>query len=901
MNLAENSERGILKKCAIIFLVWLAVDLPFLQADDLLFFCGGRMWGSSQLTKRLRASGCQVKLVDSPNLAGLGGVSLKVFPTDPEPEARDGITPEFAQLAKYKAVMFNAIPAEYLSKLLTEERVQLLRVYVRNGGKLLLNCNAPEQLGDLLPVTFTGQLILPDLQVNRPALPAFQLLPAQWKKFTRYRPATAKEGAIVHCFMIKPGAEEEAVPGIVSQACGDGEVWFYNGDWTMQPSIVTAFCHWAYNSAFINALVSEATGMPLDISKTIPTPPKPPKQEQLQELSYEFKELQNLLQEDGTACMSGNSVQFSNGMKLKLKEGGDVEVYYPSGTLSAALNLPAIQLSGTPQPLNEDTSEAIVKKYNLKNYAIPWKHTSAEIQDNKVILKYETEDARMRWEFLPATLHLDGRTYVGYGERVVIEELPILLESLVLSSRVPRGKIRRLTCYTSPRGYLEGEIGPGAIENSSTWQFFTSGQPFTYTAVADGIMVDFMDMPIPCYAQFRAREEGDEKMSRTLRLQAGRRKAPVELPLIWHLFTPGAEQGNNDYIAVYQYARQHLRKKCGIRSFPQMTEACFYLHGRSTEEHEAAAKAAAELNFKSVWLSLCPLPLEEIAGDRLASLMALVKKYGMACHPWTAGGYGHGDNQPVFANHPQWFIRDRSGKFYRYFKKHTVADFNHPEFRDWYLSLIDRSRERGMDRIYMDMGGQIASNVNYFPPEASANLDGLIKVFQGFSERNLPFSVEGMNPLAKDQALFAPERSLPMPGREFAFVGGCPLASIDAGVTPALYLDYFRLGMYNATINVNVDGYASDVERIPGERQALLRMGQINLLLNKAHEHVPIPFVRETPFGTAWAGENTGVLFFWHAVKKLQLQLPEGWEIADNASTENIPGGTLLLIQKAQR
>ena len=797
-------------------------------------------------------------------------------------------------------VMFNAIPAECLAEMLTEERVQKLRDYVRDGGHLLLDCNSPERLGDLLPVTFTGPEQRSPAIAERPRLDKFKALPEQWQQMTKYRPALAKDEAVVHCMLTKNNDFAWNSVGIASLAYGKGQVWFYNGEWVMHASDVRSFCHWAYCNAFMTALVSEAMGVELNVAKHIPSAKSYREPAALGEMSLQIAELKNSLEKRGTVSLTDESAQFSNGCAVRLKQDGDIEVHYPGVPTSVALNLPRPQLSDAPQALNGDNNEAIVKSYNLTNSKISWKRLSSAVEDNRLVVKYGAEGAKLTWEFLPVTVQLDGREYVGYGERVVMEELPILQESLVLSSRVPMGKLRRLTCYTNPRGYLEGEVRQGGILDSRIWQFFCSGQPFTYAAIPQGIMVDFVDTPIPCFAQFTARAEGDKRMNRSLRLLAGRKKAPVAFPIIWHLFTPGAENGNNDYIGVYQFVRQHLRDKCGIKSFPQLTQAAFYHHGRSDEELEQSAKAAAELNFKSVWLSLCPLPLESIPGNKLASVMQIVDKHGLIPHAWTAGGYGHGDNQPVFKQHPEWFIREQDGTFYKYFKLINVADFNVADFREWYLKLIDGAQANGMKRIYMDMGGQISSNVNYYPPEAGPNLDGLVRIFQSLSARGLPFSVEGMNPLAKDQALFRPEKSYPMEGKEFAYVGGCPLASVDDGISSALHMNYFCLAMYNASINIDVDGYVMNFERIPGELKAVQRIGELNRTINRANEHVPTPFVRETAFGTAWVGDDTGALFFYHPVKKLKLQLPPDWVLMGEEPLENIPAYSVRLLKRVK-
>jgi hypothetical protein len=154
-----------------------------------------------------------------------------------------------------------------------------------------------------------------------------------------------------------------------------------------------------------------------------------------------------------------------------------------------------------------------------------------------------------------------------------------------------------------------------------------------------------------------------------------------------------------------------------------------------------------------------------------------------------------------------------------------------------------------------------------------------------------------MNPLAKDQALFSPQKSYNLIGKEFAYVGGTPLASVDDGIVNALHLDYFRFAMYNASINIDVDGIANNFERIPGEFNAIRRIGELNKIINQANEFVPTPFVRETSFGTVWTGNKTAALFFFHPVKKLELKLPQDWSVVGNTPLENIPAFSVLFLK----
>ncbi len=891
-----------MKKIVTITLLLAAVLL--FGEEDLLFFCGGRLFGASRQSQLLTTAGCKVKLINSRNLAGFGGNIRKY--EDTEPEKKDGITPEFTRLNNYKAVMFTTLSRKDMEQILTPERIEKLRQYVKEGGILLLDAYTPPTLGDLLPVTYKSNVRNPMIPKNRgtvfaerPDFPEVKELPARWEKMTLYRIAFPKPGSVVHSSLYDASGNKISAC-VVSMKYGKGKVIFYNARWTYSTSTNPVnFTAWGYSAYCIRGLLSFALGKPLrnKLKKVPEYKTLPP----LNTVDYTFTELKNELRSVGNVQVSGRTAIFSNGLKISISENGSAEVWYPDMKKLIRLNAPILKTSGNPQSLNGDNNEAIVDKFDLQDYPVQWNKISCSAKDNLFSVLYVSDNVRMRWEFKPVEISIDGRKYIGYGDRIVMETLPIFLESVVFDSVLPNGKIRRNTCYTKPRGYLETVLTTeaGGIATSKTWQFFCSGQPFTYVYYPDeGIFAEMVDYPIPCYVSFTAQSK--DLLNHSIRLLAGRRKTPAELPFVWHIFSAGKENGNNDYIALYQFVRQYLRKVCGIKTFPQVTQASFYLHGRKKPDLERSAKVAADLNFKSVWLSYCPLQMVSIPGKMLADAMQIVKKYGLEPMPWTAGGYNHKDSNPVFKKHPDWFIRNKDGSIHRYFKILPVGDFNNPEFRNWFLELILKAKENGLERVYHDMGGEISNQVNYYPPTqpATANLDGLILLLQEYSKQNIPCSVEGMNPLTKDQALFNVDKSYPLAGKEFAYVGGTPLASVDNGQANALFFDYFRLLMFNATINIDVDGYRNNFERIPGELEAMKKISEYNKIFNVAHTFVPDAFVRESPFGTAWIGSKTGALFFEREVKHLKLKLPSGWKVMDNKKLDSIPAHSVIYLQK---
>lgn len=884
-----------MKKILFVTLVSVFV-LVSAGAEDLLFFCGGRLYGSGRMNRLLESGGCTTKFVDTRDLAGFGGSILKY--EDKEPEKKDGITPEFKRLNKYRAIFFCQLKITEMADIFTPERVNALTEYVKNGGTFFADINTPAALNALLPVTFKGNpRKASGIFVGRNTVGELKELPDKWQKFSPYRLAVPKKDAVVHAELFNAQGGRVA-PFIVTMKYGKGKVVFCNGAWS-NSSAPVSFTSWGYSQYFVRGLLSFVLERPLknDLKKVDwPVALSP-----LGKTDYPLAEFHAGVQKGGKLALKGNTAMLENGIKIKVLSDGGVEIFYPGVKTAFKWNAPVFKTSGNPQSLNGDNNEAIVQKYDLKEYKVEWKKIGFSVKDGLFAVNYSAPGIELAWEFIPVKMDLDGRNYIGYADRVNVKKLPIFLESVVFEALLPNGKIRRNTCYTSPRGYLETVLSPepGKISDSKTWQFFCSGQPFTYLYLPqNGIFAEMVDYPIPCYVQFKAESSG--QLFHSVRLLAGRRKTPAVLPWLLHFYSAGKEQGNNDYIALYQFARRYLRERCGIKTFPQVTQASYYLHGRKTADLDRSAKAAAELNFRSVWLTLCPLQMVEIGGKKLAEVMQSAKKQGLLTHPWTAGGYNHKDSCPLFKDHPDWFIRRKDGSFHRYFKILGVADFNNPHFRKWFLNQILAARKNGLDRVYHDMGGEISNQVNHYPPKAAstATLDGLIELLKEYSKLNIPCSVEGMNPLVKDQALFNPDKAYPLKGKEFAYVGGTPLATVDNGQANALHCDYFRMLMYNATINIDVDGYRNKFERIPGELEAMKHIKEWNLLFNKAHEFVEAPFVRETPFGTAWIGKTSAALFFERGVKELKLHLPPLWQIQGNAPLKNIPAHSVLFLEK---
>lgn len=889
----------MIKSLASMLSLAVAIFVLPLQAEDLLTFGGGRPFVPKRLAEGLKLAGCTVKLIDSTKLAGFGGASTKVTPGNPlekEPPKADGITPEFARLGNYKAVMFHNFPDGKIREMLTPERVEALKNYVKNGGALILNRQAPAKLGDLLPVKFTGKAVAPQkgLIEERPRHEKFSLLPEKWEALSRYRPCEIVPGAEALSNMLLDGKTVSV--GVAKMNYGKGTVWFFNADWMRFPGL-KQFWSWAYGKAFMASLVSAATGVEMNIANTIAKIPQGAPHRQLEKLTLKVTEPVSGITPVKSVKQQGALVVFGNGVKLNIRKNGVVEIIYPGATNREKIKMtaPTVQLSGAPERVVGD--EAFIDMSKLKKYHIKWTMSGYKVFDDRVEISFTgNEGSAIRWVFRAGDMTLDGRKFTGIADNVIVDKMPVLLNSLQFNAVLPPSFIRRTAVYSRPRGYIEGNLdNENGLKNIGQWQMFCGGQPFVYNKFASGLFLEFPATPVPCYVNQRAFVSA-KGSSRNLRLILGRLKAPQELPALWHFFSPGEERGNNDFMATWQFVRLNLKSQFGIKTFPLRTCATLYLHGTKLDAVERAVAAAKKYNFSSVYLMFGQCRLEYIASDRAAVYYDIVHKYGMKTHPWSPG-YAASKYEPAYIGKENFYLKNRKGETHSYGGKLPVVDFNNPDFRKWYFGVVDRAASRGLDEIYVDMMGQSSSNVNYAGDSAEPNLKGVIEVFKFWSDRNIPFAIEGMNPLGRDQALFGSNKDANVTGKEFAYVGGTPLTSGDR---PAINFDYFRLLMHNATTNIHTDGVAENFDRFPGECAAFERIGRVNAIMNKAFEFVPAPWVRETPCGTVWMGKDTGALFFYDAVKNLKLELPAGWRVVKGSKLTGIPAESVIFIEKVK-
>ena len=868
-----------------------AVKLPAPRGkgENVLLFHGSRPWVAGNTAAFLSESGCRVTTLDSKYLDGLGGASIKAFLSDlVEPEPMDGITPAMERLSDYKLVIVTAIPPELQKKFFTPERIEKLKEYVKNGGSLMVNCHVPEALGDLLPVKpGPMQENQENFKVKRPAGEIFSVLPEEWPCLAPFRKAELLSGAELLAPVVDGQGKQTGIFAAVRNY-GKGRVLFFNEDWNRKQGMRQIFS-WAYGNALITALAGRVSGIPLDPAKTLYPLTPPPERKVHEKLTLAVTpprmELRENTENAVVAQQDGRSeIRFANGIRIQVSADGAVDAFWKDAKVPylRGLRAPELVFSGKLVEVDANTAEALENTKAGKTVSGKWAFQGIRREDGRsATLVFQNENGTtLEWRFKAGTLHLEGRDFAAFAERVSILKSPDMIESLKFSSQFAAGNdagghyARRMSCYSPPRGYAEFDLSGAKKADTWSWQFFGSGQPFTWIVSPAGIYSEFVDSPVPASPRLQV-AQGDKAVSQELKLIAGYRRAPLEMPYVWHAFSPGAERGNNDWMAMYQFQRKNLREKTGLKYFAPPPTATWQ-NVCTQAEIDAALKTAAELGFKRIALPWCPSPIEGIDSAKSLEAYRKVRSCGLIPFPWTAGDYSHGDSEEIYRNHKDWYLRDLDGKIFSYMKIHPVLDLNNRDFRKWYFGKMANAIKAGAGAFYFDMYGAAIGNINYGRPGAEPGLAGACDIFRFFSDRNIPIGVEGQNPLAIDNWWFRQKLYNSFQGREFSLLCASPSTG-TAG--DDLALDYFRTSMYGAFTYINVDGYAKGFERTPGELKMIERMGKLNPHINRAQEVVGYPFIRETPFGTVWVSDRGGALFFYDAVRELRVELPEGWII----------------------
>ena len=867
------------------------------KGPHVLLLSGGRPWTGEEAAALLVKAGCKVTLLDSTYLDGFGGASTKKFFSDlVEPPKMDGITPAFRDLSRYRLVVFNAIPAKLLDKLLSQERIALLRAYVENGGSVLFNRNAPQTLGDLLPVIPGGlKKMDPSLVVGRPEGKVFSVLPENWCSNAACREAKPGPGAEVPAWMSdKDGNRTDVF--LARRKLGKGAAWFWNADW-VRLSGTRQLYNWAYGKALWIGVVAAALDAPLSTKGAVFSPQPEIPHKDLGTVTVKVTEpVLELVPVTREPRIEGDRITFANGTHLAAAKDGSVAIRYPgcSREFVRRMTPPLPVWSLSAAKLTDPSSEAIEADRTFTAKGVRWRFDGIrQCGGGEVSLEFSTPRGyRMAWRFRAGDLDLDGRKFSGISEAVAVTAAPDKLERVLSVAEFSPGDhtVRRMACYAQKnRGYMEYDFSGKCDNDSEVWQFFTGGIPFTYVRSNEGVFTEFVDSPVPTHVRFDIK--AGSRMRRTMTRQCGFRPAPVEFPAVWHMFSPGPERGNDDYLALHQFQRKHLREKTGIKSFAHTTKA-IYTNMASPDEIRKSMKYASGNGFKVMRHPWCPSPVESLDSPERVKMLRLTASYGLVSRPWTAGDYTHGDGTWIFKTHPEWFVRRRDGKIFQYFNAHPVLDLNNEAYRQWYFALMKRAMANGLGEIYLDMFGASSQNVNFSDPDARPGLSGGIKIVKFFSDNGIPVGAEGMNPLTQDNWWYRPNLYRNFAGQEFAANG----SSICGTPESSFALNFFRAAMYNICVSFDVEGPAMGFDRIPGETKKMTEALKLVRTLNEVYKKVGYPVIRETPMGTLWMGKDHGALFCYDSVKELRLDLPPGWRA--QGQLKNIGRESVIFIKK---
>jgi len=878
-----------------------AVKLPKPKGTgpEMLLFCGSRPWIANNCRDFLAAAGFKVTLVGPEILNGLGGEPLRKFlheSADKEPPKQDGITPAFAQLDRYKLVVINAMPAKCQREFFTAERIALLQKFVANGGGLLISRDAPfELLGELSPAISTGGKFLPPgaAVVRKSADEKYQFLPEKWETYSAYAPVKAAENSEVIAMI------DGDVPYMATKKYGKGKVAFFNDSWQMNGDLIKQFFYWGYGKPVVAALAGDVTGKAdfYPAKKLLAMPQLPPRKNH-GEISLQVKapELQ-IKTFTAVPVVRQSTFRFANGIRVNVAKSGRVNIFFPGAkkAVISSAKVPVPEIYGGSEAFDSDSGEADGEAKRSKKVKMDWVFNKLEARNGGMVAVCYTSaaGAELEWIFQSGEFNINGRVYAGIKDHVVLKNFKGTVERIGCNAKLMGGftelKTRRMACYSSLRGYGHYDMSGKEKIRLPRWNFFGSGQPFIYMNSQEGILAEFPDRAMSMYAQMEIRK-GGKIVNRDFSFLVGRKRNNLTTYGIWHIFSPGAENIENDYLAIWQTVRRHLRQQEGIKSFPIQSRASWGTGRQSWSHRKRVIDAAAELGFKTMRMPYSPCAMEKLDDANHMKDYKYISSKGMLARPWSPGGYLHGKTEQIFKDHPEWFIRNADGSFYGYFKgNYPVADFNNPAFRQWYFALIRRCKAGGMGALYMDMLGAAAELVNYAGNEADPNLKGVLEIFRFLSAENLAFGIEGMNPLAIDNYWYRRFRYTPMAGREFAMISSSLVLKPEDGDT--FSLDVFRMAMYNANGRVDLDGWATGFERFPGELAKIRHMGRLLPEIDRTFARFRLPFIQTTDFGTLWTEGDKGALFFYDSVESITLDLPEGWGI------EGVKGNTLRNIK----
>ncbi|MCQ2378122.1 MAG: hypothetical protein MJ016_02795 [Victivallaceae bacterium] len=863
--------------------------------EPILVFSGLRPWMGRDFGNIFSKSGAKVLLVNGPFLDGLSGAPIKQHMVDKiEPEPFDGITPAFETLEKQKLVIFHLFRTDLLEKLLTPERVAALKKYVENGGHILFTRSAPSRCAELLPVELGEDDTIDEVYTaNRPAGKAFEIFSETLPVYGVYREAALRPGAEA-LSMIRDPQGREIAPYVARIQIGKGSVTFFNAE-RSNPKQMKEYGNWAYGAGFFAALANDCANLSLDPGKVIRRPAEIPAREEVNEVAVSvLPPAFAITPTTGNIAVSGDTATFADGAKLVVQKDGKVDFYLAGSENPLVRNaqIPAIKTLGAARSFTSETAEAVDVKEDARTVKLDWAYQGMSVRKDEAVLRYTAQDAEMLWIFQSGKFDLDGRIFNGYADHVEIVTCPALVGNVSFVAEVTPDKpllARRFACYASPRGYTEVDMTGKTAGDTQNWSVFGSGQPFEYLVFENGLYLAHVSDPVSTsHRLMRGKDAGAVVETHTAGF--GRLAAPLASPRFWHWYSAGAERAHNDFLAIYQYMRQNLRRRAGLKELPAYPHTEVSYRVTDAERAEVYKKAAAA-GYRFMLRQNPESPVDKLP-DTLPWCQEIVAA-GMHDYSWSAGSYVQGRDGWVYKTHPEWFARDAKGEIQRYFGSPTdvgypVIDINNEEFRKWYKETVQILIDKGDLRwIYRDMDGTASGTVNFGLPRSPDGMKSQIDVYQFFHNQDVRVGIEGMNPLVIDQFWYRANLYAPLAGKEFSLVGTAPWCDLEGGTS----LDPFRLGMYGCFPRFEIEATFLGVERIPDEVKRGQRVVSLVKPFNEALDNTGMPFIRETPFGTSWIGEKGGALLFWNPAKKVVVDLPENWKI------EGVEGNVLLDVK----
>ncbi len=867
----------------------------------ILFFCGGRPWQAAENAKLFTQSGARVILADGRYLDGLGGAPIRVhMASKVEPDPWDGITPVFKKLWSYKLVVFNSISSENLQKLFTPERVAALKDYVEKGGHVLLCGTTCEALDELSPVVMSGGMIWQKHFAQRPAGENYAVFPESIPVPGYREVALAPDAKVLSLI-----GDDAVTPFLARRTIGKGSVTYFNGSIIkdVDSSNLKSFSGWAYANAFFVAICKESANLEkLDAARHIVKVPAIPERQAVGEVAVTVAApVWGVTELAGAPQIAGDSAIFANGAKVRVLANGSVEFYYgASEPLIRNFKVPVFKSAAESVGYDVAAAEGAVSTENVKAADLKWNFEKLIADGNAAVAVYRAGNAEMQWRFVAGKMELDGRSFDGISDSVKLVLCDIPVGQLDFQSEIDMPDAlyaHRLSCYSPPRGYTCFDMTGKVDSDTSNWSFFGSGQPFEMLVGKNGVYFGAVDRPAATFVQMK-RVKNADTITNIRTMPVGRVYAPFATAPYWHWFGQGAERPHHDYLAMYQFQRHNLRQKANLAEIPAEPAARYEYISR--DERAALARLAVEKGYRYMHVQMPESPINSIADQgRIDGDYKLMRENGIKPWIWSAGSYTQGDTSWIYVNHPEWFVRDPKGNIYCYGgKTYPVIDVNNPEFFDWYCTILHKAiKEGGVGGIYRDMDGTAAQCVNYATKDCPNGLAAQIRFYRFLQDEGAHVSIEGQNPLVLDEYWYrAHLYTQNFAGNEFVLVGSTPSADLAGGVA----LDAFRTGMYGCFVTFNMGPLLLDIDVVPEFLVRGKRAMDLAKVFNAAIDHVGMPYIRETPFGTTWIGDKGGALFFWNPAKKVTVDLPAGWKIrgVEGNVLTDVKGDTIVLLDK---